>query len=56
MTADSIRRIALDGSGAVETIAEHQGDPYALAIGDTGIFWASGPVGDAPAAIRTTLK
>jgi hypothetical protein len=55
MTADSVQRIALTG-GTVETIAEHQGAPKALVLGDTQVYWASDAVGERPAAIRTVPK
>jgi hypothetical protein len=55
MTATTVERMPLDG-GDPETLASDQGDPQALVVGDANVYWASGPVGSSPAAIRMAAK
>ncbi len=53
--ATEVLRTGLDG-GTIETLAAHEGDPYALVLGDTDVYWASGPVDGEPPAIRKLAK
>ena len=54
-TADALQRTGLDG-GPIETLAAHEGDPHAMVLGATDVFWACGPVDGEPAAIRKIAK
>ena len=55
MTAHDVQRTPVN-SGPIETLASGQGDPYALLLTDDYVYWASGPIGSYPAAIRRLPK